>query len=502
MKIKNFSQCEVKFHWSIYENNFENKFNIAQDEEFFSISPIEGRFQQGQEINFEIKFNPKNALIYEQKIEMIVEDVPFQSIRDLQNINLLDQEHSTNHHKNEPFMLALNSPYPSYPLFTFNLIGSGKLCQVSINQTFLDFGDVYLYQKKKNSFTITNKDTNILAFKLREVMQVLHIKEENNINPYFKEYLETKLCNRQIIYSKKSPEAEINHEMKLELGLLEGQNQNPQQLLDIRTINSLYDRYGQDYNNHKIKFVKLTTKNLKKSYNQEPKKKVTKQIGVLALKNEATNTLNNMNDNTKISNNNNSKIEDVKNLISLKTGSMWEEDEVEEHQTFSLKINEQMEFCVSFTPNKLGAFKSSIVFNVVDGIPFSIEVKANVIGPSILVNIPFLNFSLTAISDIKKLYFKIKNTSQIPCRFLLKESRFKNINLNNYLENSYIEDVEGVITEMLSKPKINNFLDFEKANTFDISRRYEYELKFNKVTDILQPEQEIEICVRFINNFV
>ena len=497
MKIKNFSLSDVKFHWSIYEANFDSKFNVAQDAEFFSITPLEGHFAPGQELSFEVKFNPKNALIYEQKIEMIVEDVPFQSIKDLTNLNLLEMEHSTNHLKSEPFMLALNSPYPSYPLFTFNLIGSGKLCQVEVKPAIIDFGDVYLYQKKKQGFSVSNKDTNILTFRLREIMQVLHVKGENTINNYFKEYLETKLCNRQIINSKKYPDGDFNNEMKLELGLLEGQepthlNHN---LLDIKLIDSLFDRFDQDSNNHKVNFVKLTTKNLNKSFKPvENKTKKQKKSLLHNIKRDQSNI-----DNSKGSISN-SKIEDVKNSISL-TANSYIEDEIEENNTFSLKINETMEFNISFTPNLIGAYKSSIVFNVVDGVPFSIEVKANVIGPSILVNIPFLNFGLTAISDIKKLNLKIKNTSQIPCRFLLKESRFKNINLGNYLESGYVEEIEGVIMERVLKPMINNFLDFEEMNERDITRKYKYELKFSKVTEVLQPEQEIDIIVSFASPF-
>jgi len=498
MKIKNFSLCEVKFHWSIYEANFETKFNVSQDEEFFSITPIEGNFHPGQEISFEVKFNPKNALIYEQKIEMIVEDVPFQSIKDLQNVNVLEMssEQANNHLKSEPFMLALNSPYPSYPLFTFTLIGSGKLCQVLVNPMIIDFGDIYLYQKKKKSFTIANKDTNILTFKLREIMQVLHIKGENTINPYFKEYLETKLCNRQIINSKRLVEGDLNNEMKLELGLLDGQQlpNQPTNLLDLKLIDSLFDRFDQDVNNHKVNFVKLTTKNLNKSLKPDNKnaKKTKKSMGLMALKKDISNI-----DNSKNSINN-SKLEDIKNSISL-TQSTYLEDEIEENKPFALKINDQMEFNINFTANMLGAFKSSLVFNIDDGVPFSVEVKANVVGPSILVNMPFINFGLTAISEIKKINFKIKNTSQIPCRFLLKESRFKNITLNNYLESNYVDEIEGIIAENINKPKINNFLDFEYANSRDITRKYLYELKFSKVTDVLQPEQELDITVIIYN---
>ena len=106
------------------------------------------------------------------------------------------------------------------------------------------------------------------------------------------------------------------------------------------------------------------------------------------------------------------------------------DDETEEEQIIKvndklkISLGEEVVFKIKFTPDSLGRFKSSIVFQLDDGISFDIDILANIIGPELTINTPLIDFGLFATSTIQKKEFEIENLSPIKVQYLIKESFF------------------------------------------------------------------------------
>ena len=79
--LKNISTLPIRYHWSIYDFYHQNEFQMLNGESFFIIEPEEGIFKANEEITFTITFKPINSIIYEQKLELFIEDIPFQAIK-------------------------------------------------------------------------------------------------------------------------------------------------------------------------------------------------------------------------------------------------------------------------------------------------------------------------------------------------------------------------------------------------------------------------------------
>ena len=80
-----------------------------------------------------------------------------------------------------------------------------------------------------------------------------------------------------------------------------------------------------------------------------------------------------------------------------------------------ISLGEQIVF--KFTPSKLGRFKSSIVFQLDDGISFDKDILANIIGPELAINTSLIDLGLFATSQYKK-KFEIENLSPIKVQYL------------------------------------------------------------------------------------
>ena len=175
------------------------------------------------------------------------------------------------------------------------------------------------------------------------------------------------------------------------------------------------------------------------------------------------------------------------------------EYEVTNQQEFLTNEEKQVEFFLQFTPNKKGLFKASIAFEVIEGIPISLDVRANIIGPRVRISSPTLDFGLMSVEDVKSVSFKVTNSSPVPINVLIKDAAFKNISFKNYKENHYLEEVEGNLKEPIPKEKIKNILDFENwDNEFlNLAKDYKYLLKFSTAYFSLQPSQEVEVNVSF-----
>lgn len=198
LKIKNNSLVLVNYHWSIYDYYPENKIKLTQEEHFFSITPNKGIIEANGEQEFTIVFTPKSAKIYENKVDFIIEDIPFQSIKRL-NHNYI-REKNLNSSVNDslleidkyfdPFLLGFNSPLPYYPMFTFNLKGVGKLNELSIKKDIINLGDIYLGKTVTEKFSVINKLSGCVLFKLKKIYQFT--SKKSSVHNYFRSFINNK----------------------------------------------------------------------------------------------------------------------------------------------------------------------------------------------------------------------------------------------------------------------------------------------------------------------
>jgi len=749
LKIKNLSKYQLKYHWNIYDLYEANKNFIDDKQNYFSISPENGFFEPLQELTFIINFNPQNCKNYEQKLDLIIEDVPFQAIKNFK-FNNFDNFNKNNNiklakntfTKGEPFMLALNSPYPSYPIFSFNLVGKGKECELDVDSKIIDLGKVFIGEKINKRFNLYNFKSGVLKFKFSNIIQGMkdtllensqfgdfnkalfndimnyskikykfnnknstlttigredynnnktnenfnHLGFDNSklVNIYFKvphhgmsftdhfrdesifklknpmeislneiferfkkereqfkdkdddfimdvnksifisEDVETKINNNNNNFLKntsisnmeyfKNTKSEIDNNFlnysKLKnckfLKLLTSKDnftnkvimrENSKSQKRIPTTKMSFKNSTGNYLNKSIRIKEsinsnnnqndimntnnkvnsiiirrpesnltcISTKydanksklNLKQSIpnkvldpisesiNEKPNNKkspyllnkpVTKSLQLKGVPLNRSNTLASIQ--TKETNdiNRSSKkgflkplnptmqsqqnqldlinkiqigtnLSRLTNSLTLKIGqSMASEDqnfdevEIQENDELSINKDQKVSINITFQPCKLGLFKCSCIIKAEDGIPFSVDLTANVVGPQIISDIPAIDFGLFSINEIKTIKFKLINNSLTCAKYLIKENRFKNINFDNYLESEYLNDLQGVIIDKKPKKKIEDLIDFENEHmrAMDIYTIDNYEIKFSPICGIIREKSEVEITVKLL----
>lgn len=198
IKIKNTSCVCVNYHWSIYDFYPENKIKLSSTENFFSISPSKGVIEANGEGEFTLTFSPNSAKIYENKIDFIIEDIPFQAIKKLNKTYIREKNLNSSKRDSlldipkygDPFLLGFHSPLPYYPLFTFKLKGLGKLNELTLNKEIINLGDIYLGKKYTEKFNVINKLSGIVLFKMKKQYQFY--SKKNNVNNYFKNFYNNK----------------------------------------------------------------------------------------------------------------------------------------------------------------------------------------------------------------------------------------------------------------------------------------------------------------------
>jgi len=731
IEIKNLSSVPLRYHWSIYDMYENKKFSLENDEDYFTITPLEGVFEAFQEIIFTVFFQPKNSRNYEQKLDLIIEDVPFQAVKNYNNDvifsnnynkkenpkNYSSGNNSTKEGKNsngfvlkrntftkgEPFLLALNSPYPSYPIFSFNLRGKGKQSYLDVSSKIIDFGIVYIGEKIVRNFSLYNPKSGKIKFKISKIIQSIKRKTiladtdpVLNVNNFFKwsdpGSTITDHFRTNCIFKLRKPNEEnfekvfnritkdFNNQNNANLDIFSdnelhsnnnltnnnNKNNNYSNQLNVKSNNELnlhqnlaFDNYlnldkvtnnlqeevnylkffvNKNFlfkNNEVIKIPKnkwtnkiknskfnsnkkiynannlnnnalsksnsriiqsddnyltsnnnpTTNNNLgnsriskrDKSYDSSLEGKKIKQnpikhIDRISINSAASNhkekanliDLPNSNESKKesfsikknnvlvnnISNNINNALNNLnlqnslvvdessfqnksitrtnvpkspngvtstgKNitntnstnkLLNLQNQNNFitniEEFEVEENIDLIIKKDEVLKINISFLPNKLGLFKSSIIVNPDDGIPFSIDFKAAVIGPKIIVDTPCIDFGLFPINEIRTAKIKIKNISRTNARYLIKETRFKNVNFENYIDSDYVSECEGIIHESKFRKRIESLKEFENFHLRDIDIEIidNYEIKFSPIFGSISPNQEQEIIVNIFTLF-
>jgi hypothetical protein len=476
LKIVNKSSVPIKYHWSVYDVFRTNNFNFEDEPNHFCIEPERGFFQGNEELTFKVSFMPKSTNVYEQKIDLIIEDVPLQAFTKFKENQKSYLNYKESILKDEPYMIALNSPYPMYPIYTFNLKGKGKLCYLEAEDNFIDFGNIYLGQKAEKSFSICNPKSGFVLFKINKNIQIVSKtkKIEKAILSYYEEFPQEGLLK-----PKKSlgPASQYNKPIEL----LDNISDNG---AEIQAVN-----YMKLYTSSENMYKDPVPSSVSQSSTFNSKSKLTTRQSLTqryakSLKSNKTSE---------------------KSLYEVKIpgNTVYSNIEVNDSTLLKLHTEGRIRFNSEIVPNNLGNFKGVINISPFDGVPLSIDFRANVVGPKVVPDSPSINFGLFPIGQIQTKKMKLKNLSPITARFLIKESRYKNIDFSNYLEYDYVKKCEGVITKEKSKNRIDSLKDLEIDNLDkkDPFIQDAYELKFSQISDYLQPHEEKEIIVTFVSPY-
>ena len=278
---------------------------------------------------------------------------------------------------------------------------------------------------------------------------------------------------------------------------------NKKNLLEIKNINPDENQNNQNQNNANEDMINKLGKT-KSKLNETPLSKDSKDKTGFSNKTK-----------TSKSKNTNSKLNMIKTKSNSEENKISEkkiEDESENEQI--LKVNDKLKislgeeviFKIKFTPDKLGIFKSSIVFQLDDGISFDIDILANIIGPEIAINTPLIDFGLFATSTVQKKEFEIENLSPIKVQYLIKEARYQNINLENAISSNYIEEFEGILDDNKDKiyrDKVKSLIEFDNTDMkeLDIMKLDSYLMKFSSVFGELNPFEKKRITVSFLSPY-
>ena len=494
--LKNVSSLPIRYHWSIYDFYHQDEFKMVSEENFFTIEPEEGTFKANEEITFTISFKPINSIIYEQKLELFIEDIPFQAIKQF-DIEL-NKNMKTSVSKVEPYLPGFNSSLPSYPLYSFNLRGRGKLPFLSVNKNIIDLGDVYLGQKIEDNFSVFCEQSGFVKFKMTKLyQQILKEKKEDN---YVDDFYKNPCLEDDIIFKDKLPiNNNIGNEEPIQGLYTEDENRNNLDYKDVNFI-EIYTNHNNFVDKKQIdnKENLSESKNINsKTINNNEENKSTKQKSKNASDNSMKNKMIKSKNKSQTSKINSKEVNAEKEII---------EEKININDLLIVTIGQELPFNIKFTPDSLGRFKASVVFQIDNGISFDVDILANVIGPEIAINTPLIDFGLFASGTIQKREIEIENLSPINAEYLIRESRYKNINFNNFQSQGYIEDFEGVLDEtkeLIKKQKINSLIDYDNINmtNLDIMKLDSYYLKYSSVYGELAPFEKKKIIVSFLSPY-
>ena len=517
--MKNISSLPIKYHWSIYDFYHQNEFNMTGDETFFTIEPEEGVFKAKEEITFTITFKPLNSVIYEQKLELFIEEIPFQAIK---QFNLEENKNmKTALSKVEPYLPVFNSSLPSFPLYTFNLRGRGKLPFLDVDRSIIDLGDVYLGQTVNDSFKVISQQSGFVTFKpVKIFQQILTTKEgDNNVDYFYKNpCIENSVIFRDKIMMNLNEEDEgIILDPYMESQGKTNLQHSEVSYLDISTSKKNYvenkieeknENLQENINNNnnvqenntlnQIKTPDKNANNEKQKLNDTPLSKDSKQK--TGFSNKTKNTVSKSSVNRKT----NSNLGE--NKITENNIGIEEEKKLIVNDQLKISLGQEVVFNIKFTPDSLGKFKSSIVFQLDDGLSFDIDVLANIIGPEIAINTPLIDFGLFATSTIQKKEFEIENLSPIKVQYLIKESRYSNINFDNVTSSNFIQEFEGVLDEekdIIYRDKVKSLIEYDNTEMkkLDIMKLDSYIMKFSSVCGELNPFEKKTITISFLSPY-
>ena len=507
--MKNISSLPIKYHWSIYDFYHQNEFNMTGDETFFTIE--EGIFKEKEEVTFTITFKPINSVIYKQKLKLFIEEIPFQAIKQFnfeENKNM-----KTTVSKVEPYLPVFNSSLPSYPLYTFSLRGRGKLPYLNVEKSIIDLGDVYIGQTINDDFKVTSEQSGYVTFKpVKIFQQILTAKDGDDNVDYF--YKNPCIENEVIFKNKVMMNINLEDEEPIQSYFSENECKTNLQHNEVNYIEIYTNKKNFLENKNLDKNVEENLNKTNENNNEEKNKTKSKINGNERPLSKDSKTKTGFSNKTKTnkSKNTNSKLNATKGTKSsdiikiIEKGNDEEEQILNVNDKLKISLGEEVVFKIKFTPDRLGKFKSSIVFQLDDGISFDIDILANIIGPDISVNTPLIDFGLFATSTIQKKEFEIENISPIKVQYLIKESRFKNINFDNISSSNFIEEFEGTLDETKDKvfrDKVKSLIEYDNTNMkqLDIMKLDSYKMKFSSILGELNPFEKKTITVSFLSPY-
>jgi len=376
--------------------------------------------------------------------------------------------------KVEPYLPGFNSSLPSYPLYSFSLRGRGKLPFLSVNKNIIDLGDVYLGQKVEDNFSVFCEQSGFVGFKITKIFQqILTEKDgENYVNNFFK----NPCLENSIVFKDKLPmNNNLGEEEPIQGLFTENENRN-----DLKTKDVDYIEIFTNKNNFVDK--KQENNNNIDTNNNDVKEKIIEDKNINDIKKQKSNT----NNTTKTTLNRKTKTKNKSFKEEEPQKKEIEKQKVNINDKLVITIGKELPFNIQFTPDTLGRFKASIVFQLEDGISFDIDILANVIGPELAINTPLIDFGLFASGTIQKREIEIENLSPIKAQYLIREARYNNINFDNFQTNGYIEEFEGVLDESKDikyRDKVKSLIEYDNTNmkNLDIMKLDCYSMKFSSV---------------------
>ena len=353
--------------------------------------------------------------------------------------------------------------------------------------------------KDDSSNIKNNEDIN------KDEKEIKQEKEKDNEN-YVDNFYKNPCLEDSIIFKDKlNMNNNIGNEEPIQGLFTENESRTYLEYQDVNYIeiftnkNNFADKPAENINNEekdKLSKAKNTNTNINKGESSS-QNKIEKISDTNIKQTKSKNTTFNKNKKTKSKN---------KLLIEEETKKENDEQKININDKLIITLGEELPFNIKFIPDKLGRFKASIVFQLEDGISFDIDVLANVIGPELSINTPLIDFGLFATGTIQKKEIEIENLSPIKAQYLIRESRYKNINLDNFQTSGYVEEFEGILDEekdKIKREKIQSLIEYDNSNmkNLDIMKLDSYIMKYSSVHGELEPFEKKTITVSFLSPY-
>ena len=315
----------------------------------------------------------------------------------------------------------------------------------------------------------------------------------NYVNNFFK----NPCLENSIVFKDKLPmNNNLGEEEPIQGLFTENENRN-----DLNTKDVDYIEIFTNKNNFVDKKQENNNNNIDAN-NNDVKEKIIEDKNINDIKKQKSNT----NNTTKTTLNRKTKTKSKPFKEEEPQKKEIEKQKVNINDKLVITIGKELPFNIQFTPDTLGRFKASIVFQLEDGISFDIDILANVIGPELAINTPLIDFGLFASGTIQKREIEIENLSPIKAQYLIREARYNNINFDNFQTNGYIEEFEGVLDESKDikyRDKVKSLIEYDNTNmkNLDIMKLDCYSMKFSSVYGELAPFEKKTIVVSFLSPY-
>ena len=464
--VLNNSNSPVKYHWHVVNTkDYETLFEEAQ--EYFEITPREGMFNEHEQITFSIKFSPEQAIDYSYQVDLFIEDIPYDAIRGLDKS--VKKKRVLFGEKQEPYVLGFNSPYPSFPIFSFDLRGKGKPSKLEVNAWSLSLGYKEVNQYFEGSFEVSNNSTEKTIFCFSSAKENYNNpKIKPKVNNFFDQLGNNKSLHRALKFKKLNT---------LAANLLANGEKDFDIINEDEDVSQI-EITSKDYIELKV------PKDYLLSYADSPKKtvmghKATKSDELffrLLKKSEKAEFLDKMSENEKR----------AKEEFDLKRASEDRRVEVSRQQKIVIKKGQTIKFDVKIKAQYLGKYHSKLDFKVEEGEGFAVEFTGDVVPKKVVSLTPEVIFGLTPISSIKQRKLTLKNASLSSVKILVKEYRYTKITFDNFMDDDFLESTEGQFKQqdLIARTPVNDIIDYENYernyNT-DVDKQNSHRIKFSTV---------------------